>query len=278
MNKEKIKNEVALMFSGGIDSLLSAVILQEQFDKVHLLTFNKGYLEFGLKNNRKNILKLKKVYGSNKFIANIISIKEIIHNVSTKKFFKDIHQYGGEISWCVGCRLSMNIGALIYALENNLLAIADGSNKEQVPGNNNLVATAENYPKVIQQLKDFADGYNVKFITPVFEFGSREKKRKKLMKLGMEIDYLSKDHSKKITGIITKDIFYRAQPICFSGWIIHWKRNLLGIPVKHDEVKTVEYIQNKQKQVIQNYIKNYFSKRNIDIDEIIKKRKMYLQP
>lgn len=270
----KIKNEVAVMFSGGIDSLLTAVVLQEKFDKVHLITFNKGYLEFGLENNKPNIERLKKIYGNDKYINRIIDIKDIVKNISIKSILKDSRYYGGEVAWCVGCRLSMNIGALIYALEYNISSFADGSNKEQVPGEKHLVATAENFPKLVAQLKKFASQYYVDFLTPVYDFGAREEKREKLKDLGFKIDYLSLDREKNLKGMLTKDVFFRSQPICLSGWLIHWKRNLFGIPVKQDEQKTLEYVSKKQEQVIREYIKNYFFLKNIKVNELIEKRKI----
>jgi 7-cyano-7-deazaguanine synthase in queuosine biosynthesis len=270
---EKIKNEVAVMFSGGIDSLLTAVLLQKEFDKVHLITFDKGYLEFGIKNNLPNIEKLKRIYGKEKFINKIIDIKGLLKKVSIKTLLKEYKYYGIEVVWCVACRLTMNAGALIYALENNLAAFADGSNKEQVPGENNLVGTAENFPKVVQRLKEFASQYYVDFLTPVYDYGTREDRRKKLKELGFEIDYLSMDKGKGLKGMMTKDIFIRAQPMCFSGWLIHWKRNLFGIPVKQDEQKTLEYVTKKQEGVIRHYIEEYFRKKNININELIEKRK-----
>ncbi|MFQ6082049.1 MAG: 7-cyano-7-deazaguanine synthase [Candidatus Aminicenantia bacterium] len=270
---EEIKNEVAVMFSGGIDSLLTAVLLQEKFDKVHLITFDKGYLEFGLENNKSNIERLKKIYGDEKYINKIIDIKKILKNVSIKTILKDYKYYGIEVVWCVACRLSMNTGALIYALENNLSGIADGSSREQVPGEEQLVGTAENFPKVVNRLKEFVSQYYVDFLTPVYEFGTREERRKKLRKLGFEIDYLSLDRGKGIKGMMTKDVFFRTQPMCFSGWLIHWKRNLFGIPVKQDEDKTLEYVAKKQESVIKNLIKEYFKQKNVDIENLIQKRK-----
>jgi len=268
----RIKNEVALMFSGGIDSLLSAVLLLENFRRVHLITFNKGYLEFGLKNNQSNIRRLKSIYGADRFTNHIVNIKDLTKTISARSIREDFQHYGIEIAWCVGCRLSMNIGALIYALENDLEAMADGSNREQIPGEENIVATAENFPDVVSLMRSFATRYHVNFLTPVYEFGSRDERRKKLVELGMDIDYLSKDHAKTLKGMITPDIFHRSQPICLSGWIIHWKRNLLGIPVEQDEAKTVEYIRRKQEEVVGRYIQDYFHKRNLAIDDLIKVR------
>jgi hypothetical protein len=168
--------------------------------------------------------------------------------------------------------MSMNAGGLIYALENNLAGYADGSNREQIPGPENLAGTAENFPSVVDRHKEFARSYNVEFLTPVYDFGSREERRAKLSELGFDIDYLSLDHSKKLKGMMTKDMFHRSQPMCLSGWLIHWKRNLFGKLVEQDEDKTVDYIIKKQENVVRDYIRKYFTKQGLDIDTLIKSR------
>jgi 7-cyano-7-deazaguanine synthase in queuosine biosynthesis len=87
-----IKNEAALQFSGGIDSLLSSVTILKDFNRVHLLTFDKGYLEFGIENNLLNVTKLKELFGEDKFIHKIINIKNIFKPITVKSINKDIRQ------------------------------------------------------------------------------------------------------------------------------------------------------------------------------------------
>jgi len=267
-----VKNEAAVMFSGGIDSLLATVLLQRKYDKVHLITFDKGYLEFGVKNNLPNVRRLQEAFGPDRITHQIVKLKKLVKAVSVKKLRKDRQTYNMEICWCVGCRMSMNAGGLIFALENNLAGYADGSNREQIPGPDNLAGTAENFPRVVNRHKEFARSYNVEFLTPVYDFGSREERRAKLGELGFDIDYLSLDHSKKIKGMMTRDVFHRSQPMCFSGWLIHWKRNLLGKLVEQDEEKTVDYIIQKQENVVRDYIRQYFAKKSMAIEEIIRSR------
>ena len=96
-----------------------------------------------------------------------------------------------ETRWCVGCRVSMQTAAMIYALEHDLVGYADGSNREQIPSEANLTGTAENYPSIVNRTKDFAMEYAVHFLTPTYEYGSRENRRTKLKALGFDIDYLS---------------------------------------------------------------------------------------
>jgi 7-cyano-7-deazaguanine synthase in queuosine biosynthesis len=272
------KNEVALMFSGGIDSLLAAVLLAKEYDKVHLLTFKKGYLEFGLENSRANVERLKALCGEDKFVHRIVNIKPLVRRFSIRTIVPDRFRYGTEVVWCVACRTTMNAAALLYALENNLAAISDGSNREQIPGEKHLTGTAENYPSVVSQLKDFARSYGVEFVTPVYDFGDREERRRKLSELGFEIDYLSRDHSKGVAGLFRRDFFKRSQPLCLSGWIIHWRRNLFGVPVKQDEAKTREFVARKQAGVIRDTFAAYFKKKGIDVDAMVKERAAALGP
>jgi hypothetical protein len=270
---DPIKNEVAVMFSGGIDSLLASVLLAQEYDKVHLVTFDKGYLEFGVKNNLPNVDRLKAKFGEDRITHQVVDIKDLHKAISVRFFFKERKKYNSEIRWCVGCRLSMGIGAMVFALENNLIGYADGSNREQIPSDANLTGTAENYPSIVNAGKRFAQSYAVHFLTPTYDFGGRELRREKLSEMGFAIDYLSLDHSKKISGMMNKDVVKRSQPMCFSGWLMHWKRNLLGKPIEQNEEMTVDYVRGKQDNVVREVVAEYFADKGMDIEAIVSARK-----
>jgi len=267
-----IKNEVAVMFSGGIDSLLAAVLLQQTFDKVHLITFDTGYLEFGVKNNIPNVERLKAQFGEDRIRHEIIGIKNLVKRIGGMNTRGDRKKYNLETRWCVRCRLGMNTGGLIYALEHNLVGYADGSNREQIPSEVNLTGTAENYPSIVDRNKKFAADYAVQFLTPTYEFGSREERRRKLDELGFEIDFLSRDYGKKLSGFANKGAAKRSQPICVSGWIIHWKRNLFGKEVEQNEEMTVDFVATRQAGVVRDVIRDYFAKKGLDIEQMVKAR------
>jgi hypothetical protein len=269
---DRIKNEVAVMFSGGIDSLLAAVLLQQTYDKVHLVTFDKGGLEFGVKNNIPNVERLKAKFGEDRIRHEIIDIRNLVKRIGGMKTAGDRKKYNLETRWCVRCRLSMNTGSLIYALEHQLVGYADGSNREQIPSSANLTGTAENFPGIVNRSKTFAADYAVQFLTPTYEFGSREERRRKLGALGFEIDFLSRDHSKKLLGLTNTGATKRSQPICVSGWIIHWKRNLLGKEVEQNEEMTLDFVATRQAGVVRDVIRDYFDKRGLDIEQIVKAR------
>jgi hypothetical protein len=269
---DPIKNEVAVMFSGGIDSLLAAVLLAQEYDKVHLVTFDKGYLEFGVKNNQPNVELLKEKIGADRITHQVVDIKDLHKAISVRFFFKERKKYNSEIRWCVGCRLSMGIAAMIFSLENSLVGYADGSNREQIPSDTNLTGTAENYPSIVNAGKTFAQSYGVHFLTPTYDFGGRELRRQKLSEMGFAIDYLSQDHSKRLSGMMTKEVVKRSQPMCFSGWLMHWKRNLLGKPIDQNEPMTVDYVRGKQDNVVREVMAKYFAGKGLDLEAIVKAR------
>ena len=60
--------------------------------------------------------------------------------------------------------------------------------------------------------------------------------------------------------------------MCFSGWIIHWRRNLLGKPVEQNEAMTVDYITQKQAGVVREVIKDYFAEKGTAIDDLVAAR------
>jgi hypothetical protein len=270
---DPIKNEVAVLFSGGIDSLLAAVLLLQTYDKVHLITFDKGDLEFGVKNNIPNVERLKARFGADRILHEVVDLKNVVKRIGAGKKRGDRKKYNLEIRWCVRCRLGMNTGGLIYALEHNLIGYADGSNREQVPSTVNLTGTAENYPGIVNLSKKFAADYAVQFLTPTFEFGGREDRRKKLCELGFEIDFQSQDHGKNLSGMMYKGVTKRSQPICVSGWIIHWKRNLLGKPVEQNEAMTADYVADRQAGVVREIIRDSFAEMGQDIEQIVKARR-----
>ena len=252
---------------------MAAVLLLQTYDKVHLITFDKGYLEFGVKNKIPNVERLKARFGANRIHHGIVDLKNVVKRIGAKKIRGDRKKYNLEIRWCVRCRLGMNTGGLIYALEHNLIGYADGSNLEQIPSDANLTGTAENYPSIVSRSKTFAAEYAVHFMTSTYEFGGREERRQKLRELGFEIDFLSRDHSKKLSGMMNRDVTKRSQPICVSGWIIHWKRNLLGKSVEQNEEMTVEYVTSKQNGIVREVIKDYFAEKGQDIEQLVKARR-----
>ncbi len=162
MNKE-LKNEAVIQFSGGIDSLYVAYMLAQKYDRIHLLTFYKGYLHFGLNFSKPNIMNLKRLFGEEKIVFKVVNMKSLFKKMAVKNFFKDLKKFGNEISWCIPCRASMTIMSIIYAIENDISDFTDGANWEQAPDQENLLTTADNYPGYLELLREFSKTYSVNY-------------------------------------------------------------------------------------------------------------------
>ena len=57
------KNEIALMFSGGVDSTATAIMLAEKFDRVHLVTYKNGYGHYYFNRTQKRVEELNEALG-----------------------------------------------------------------------------------------------------------------------------------------------------------------------------------------------------------------------
>lgn len=268
-----MRNEVIVQFSGGIDSLYAAHYLAAQYDKVHLLTFNKGYLHFGLKANKSNVELLKRIHGESKFTHSFIEIKDLFREMAVKTYKETRDQYGHEIAWCVPCRASMMLRSIIYALENGIPGFTDGANWEQAPDGEKVLVTADNYPEFLETIKSFAREYRVSYVPVLYDLNTRQERRDALVNLGAGVDFNSLDRKKKsIFDIFDKRFYKRYQPLCLSGYLIHWKRNFFNVKEETTAEMTVSSIKPKLDTIGKKYIEDYFQAKGQRVEEIVASR------
>lgn len=268
-----MKREVVVQFSGGIDSLYVAHYLVKSYDKIHLLTFNKGYLHFALKRNRINVDLLKNIYGEDKFVHKNINIKDFFKEMAVKTYKETSRDYGNETAWCIPCRASMAIMSVIYALENDIPQFTDGANWEQAPDGEKLLVTADNYPEFLEIIKDFAREFKVDYLPVVYDLNTRKERRDELIKLGARIDFNSMDRKKKsIFDIFNRDFYRRVQPMCLSGYFIHWKRNFFNVKEDLSAEKVVNSIKPKMENIGKKIVYDYFEKKHFLLEEILNNR------
>jgi len=262
MNKE-LKNEAVIQFSGGIDSLYVAYMLAQKYDRIHLLTFYKGYLHFGLNFSEPNIKNLKRLFGEDKIVFKVVNMKSLFKKMAVKNFFKDLKKFGNEISWCIPCRASMTIMSIIYAIENGIRDFTDGANWEQAPDQENLLTTADNYPGYLKLLREFSKTYNVNYFSPVYNLNTRKERRDLLLEKGFYIDWNSLDveKPKSLKNFVKKDFYKRYQPMCISGWLIHWKRNLFNKKEDVSEEKVLDLVEPKLRNIGKEFIKDCLSQK-----------------
>jgi len=268
-----MKKEVVIQFSGGIDSLYAAHYLASKYDRIHLMTFNKGYLHFALKANQANINLLKSLHGEDKFVYSFIDIKDLFKEMAVKAYKETKSQYGNEIAWCVPCRASMMLRSIIYALENEIPEFTDGANWEQAPDGERVLVTADNYPEFLEVIKNFAREYKVGYLPVLYDLNTRKERRDELLGLGAKIDFNSLDRKKKsIFDIFNKNFYKRYQPICLSGYLIHWKRNFFNVKEEMTAEMTVNSIKPKLETIGKKYISDYFENKGLRLEEIVASR------
>ncbi len=256
------KNEVVIQFSGGIDSLYLAYSLSKKYDKVHLLTFNKGYLHFGFNFSKPNIDNLKKILGEDKIVYNLIDMKPLFKEMAVKGFMKNSKKFGNETAWCIPCRASMAIMSILYSIKNDISDYTDGANWEQAPDGEKIIVTADNFPEYLQLIKDYSKKHGINYFSPLYEENTREERRNLLIKLGFKIDWNSLDveNPKALKNFFKKDFYKRYQPMCISGWLMHWKRNLFNKKEEFNIQELVSFIKQKMETVGDEFIKNQLSK------------------
>lgn len=265
-----MSKDIVIEFSGGIDSLYASHILAEKYDRVHLLTFNKGYLHFGLKASKVNVDLLKRLHGESKYVYKIIPIKDVFKEMAVKTFRETTKNYGNEVAWCIPCRASMAIASIIYALENGISEFTDGANWEQAPDGEKLLVTADNYPEFLESIKNFAKEYKVHYLPVLYDLNTRQERRNELLRLGAKIDFNSMERKKKsLLDVFNRDFYSRVQPICLSGYLVHWKRNFFNVKEDVTPDKVVNSIRPKLDVIGRGVIMKHFADKGLNLQDIL---------
>ena len=257
-----MKKEIVLEFSGGIDSLFAAHTLAAEYDRIHLLTFKKGYLQYGLNASRPNVELLQKLHGKNKYFFKIIDMKHLFQEMAVKTYRKTAREFSNETAWCIPCRASMAVMSICYALENDISEFTDGANGEQAPDGTKLLVTGDNFPEFLEEIRAFAETYDIRYRPVLYDLNTRHERREALKALGATIDFNSLDLGKKsLLDIFHPDFTRRVQPICISGYLVHWRRNILKQPDSTTPQMIVDSIRPKLKNIGGSFIHEYFRTR-----------------
>lgn len=162
---ELINDTCAVLFSGGTDSTLAAVLQLEKFQKISLITFDR----FGIakvENSRVNAQKLIDKYGSDRVDHSIVNFDKVFKEVSYENYFKNFLKHGFmNLSTCGLCKLSMHIEAIRSCQIKGITHVSDGANQDM------KMFPAQMKP-VIGRIKDLYEEYGIKYTNPVFEYNA----------------------------------------------------------------------------------------------------------
>lgn len=209
------------MFSGGVDSTLSAVLLAKAHPRVHLLTFETGYGHFNFSRSARRARELERIAGP-RFEFHSIPIRRHFKRFVLDRLKEDYQRYGSGFVMCMGCKVLMHARTAAYAVEHGIGFSADGASG----------ATGEMVEQMlvsVSLLKYFYQDQGIEYLLPVYE-QAREDSIRQLNELGF-------DMGKRIL-----DRHIGIQPRCVRGELYYLPYLLFNKPPSHDEQTIAAFI------------------------------------
>ena len=244
-------NDITLMFSGGIDSTATAIMLAEKFERVHLVTYKNGYGHYYFRRTAARVRELNEKLG-NVFTHSLISTKDYFDQILVNSVLQDYKKYRSGFIWFMGCKMAMHMRSAIYCLENGVRYMTDGSNAD----------TEEMVEQMLISLTlidHFYESLTVDVGTPVYEV--RRAARKALIKkwdLNM--------------GIEVMDRHLCIQPTCLAGELYYMPYLLFNKRVKHDEQEVARFIEEKG-AICMEIVRRYFDSRGVTLEKLLEQRR-----
>ena len=236
--------QVSIMFSGGIDSTTTAMMLAEKYDRVHLLTWGNGYGHYRLNRTKKRVAELKRHHGE-RFVHTVEEIRPIFESILDQPD-QDFARHGSGFIWCLGCKIAMHTRSVLYNLEHGVTEMADGSSQ----------STGEMVEQMllsVYMIREFYEQWGISYTTPVYTI-PREKEIDGLKEKGFRL------------GWRIGDRFLGIQPKCRPGELYYLPFLLLNQPPKHDEQQVAAFIEHKR-EVAHRYIEQWCRDRGRELPE-----------
>ena len=77
---------------------------------------------------------------------------------------------------------------------------------------------------------------------------------------------------KSLLDVFDRDFYSRVQPICLSGYIVHWKRNFFNVKEDVTPEKVVKSIKPKLDVVGKKVVEAYFEEKRLNLEDILSRR------
>ncbi len=170
------KGDIAVSFSGGLDTTLAVVHLLDHFERVHLNVYCNGFC-VRVHASHTRVEDLRRCFGEERVICNTMSMKDILDGLLLD-FGGDMRRTGSPLIFDLCCRMSMEIATLEYCLDNGISHAADGLSCAQP-----VIFILE--PDYIAMADRFMAEYKVQFLYPVYHSGDRAQRRQVLEDYGL---------------------------------------------------------------------------------------------
>ena len=212
--------DVAVSFSGGLDTTLAVVRLLDVFQRVHLLTFCNGYC-WRAHSSHGRVRALRDEFGAERIVALTEGVRPQL-DALLPDYRTELRRTGSPLIFDLACRFSMELAVLQYCLKNGVQHAADGLNSAQP-----VIFILE--PDYIRMADRFMAEYGVQFLHPVYHFGDREERRELLDQHGLNVEVKAITYVQRagILPQISEQIL--TQPFCYAQVPIF----LLTSPLRH---------------------------------------------
>ena len=197
-------NGISILFSGGPDSTLAALIALEKSEKVHLLTFHHNTMG-KIGKHRTVAEEMQNKFGFDRVILHEDSTQNNFRKFYSDDFKNLVKKFGTfYIPWiCGACKLAMHSLAIEYNLQNNIKVLYDGANHESNPY---FVDQTITY---INIMKDFYKvNYDMEYDCPVYNIDNTDLETEKY---GLE----TTKNTKK------EHFVFSTQHTCLNGVLVH---------------------------------------------------------
>ena len=164
-----MKKEVILMYSGGLDSVLSCIRLVRDGYKVYLIHFDNGS-SIGSENIQKGAERLINRFkndveylGIASTAARFLHYREMvdIENLNAKELFDKYGKISISQYRCLLCRMAMYTYSIALARKMGISYIAEGARKSQ------LFAIEQD--ELLNEFRNLCEKFNIKLLTPVLD-------------------------------------------------------------------------------------------------------------
>jgi hypothetical protein len=239
------------MFSGGLDSTATAVLLAERFERVHLPCYRNGYGHYYHHRTEARVEELNRRLGD-RFIYSLIGIKDFFDRLLVDRVLEDYRDYQSGFIWFMGCKMAMHLRSIIYCLEHGLPVSTDGSNSD-------TDEMVEQSLLSLSLIQHFYEDNAVSFGTPVYS-ARRAESRQVIKDLGLKV------------GVQVMDRHLCIQPTCLAGELYYLPYLFFNKPVKHEDSTVSRFIEEKV-TLCRGLMTDYFANKGIDLKALLADRR-----
>ncbi|MDQ7822945.1 MAG: hypothetical protein RDV48_09150 [Candidatus Eremiobacteraeota bacterium] len=172
-----MEKEVALMFSGGLDTTVAALVLKEHYERVHLVTVVQGFCLFTY---RPGLVakELQRKFGRHRFPHRVLDGRELFR-LMRDDFDEQYRKYRSPLLVDLVCRLMMETMTIIYCHQRGISSSADGNSLAQ----DQIFIQQGEY---LEAVKEFFGRHGITHRNPVLAFETREERMAKLAEYGLD--------------------------------------------------------------------------------------------